>query len=91
MWDGHPLRLEVLEGLLVLAFAVLAFGSAGGGPLWLRRLDGALSKLAERRRLSVLIVGAAPVLIRLAILDMPKDQRPRPSPSALQSSRGRPT
>jgi DNA-binding FadR family transcriptional regulator len=30
-------------------------------------------------------------LIRLAILDMPKDQRPRPSPSALQSSRGRPT
>jgi hypothetical protein len=64
---GGPSFLIVEVGVSLIAFAV-AVCWPGLGATWLSKAERCFGRLARRRKLSVLAVGAAALLIRLAIL-----------------------
>jgi hypothetical protein len=67
--DNSP-SLPLIEGGLTLIAIAAAFCWPRLGVSWFSRLERALGKLAARKRLAVVTVGAAALLLRLAILPL---------------------
>ncbi len=73
--SGGPSILLVEAGVALIAFAAAACWP-GAGHTWLSKAGRCLGRLARRRGLSVLAVGAAALLIRLAILPLSPIPKP---------------
>ncbi|HXR40261.1 MAG TPA: hypothetical protein VN776_14270 [Terracidiphilus sp.] len=65
--DNGPSMMLIEGSLTAIAFAI-AFALPRLGSSWFARIERAFSQFARRKRLSVLAVGAAALLLRLAIL-----------------------
>jgi hypothetical protein len=65
--DSGP-SLMLIEGGLTAIMVATAFAMPRLGSAWFSRIEQAFGNLARRKRLSVLAVGAAALLLRLAIL-----------------------
>jgi hypothetical protein len=64
---GAP-SLMLIEGSLTAIVVAFAFALPRFGARWFARIEQAFVRLARKKRLSVLLVGASAFLIRLAIL-----------------------
>ena len=67
----------LIETCLALAAVVLAIVWPGLGASWFERVEARLSRLAQKRGLAVLVIGAATLLLRIAVL--PVEPVPQPS------------
>ncbi len=65
--DNGPSMMLIEGSLTAIGFAI-AFAMPRLGSSWFARIEHAFSSLARRKRLSVFAVGAAALLLRLAIL-----------------------
>jgi hypothetical protein len=66
---GGP-SLLIIEGGVTLIALILAFCWPHAGSNWFSRLERLFGRLARHRRLSVLTVGSAALILRLAILPL---------------------
>ena len=62
--------LIFIEGSLSLIAVAVAFAAPGLGGRWFRSIERAFHKLAQRKTLSIIIVGASALLLRLALLPL---------------------
>jgi len=69
MGSGGPSLLVIEAGLSLIAFAVAVFWP-GLGESWFSKAERALGRLSRKHGLSVFTVGAAALLIRVAILPL---------------------
>ena len=66
--QSNKASLMMIEGGLTLLTAIVAFGWPGLGAGFFSRLEKPLARLARKQGLSVVVVGLAALLLRLAIL-----------------------
>jgi len=64
----RDIRLFLIEASFVLAALTTAFLAPDLGRHWFAGVERTLSRLARRQRLSILIAGVLPVLVRVALL-----------------------
>lgn len=64
----HPASFRAIEALLTAIAVGIAFCCPRAGKRWFRAVERAFLSLARRKRLAVLVVGVATLVIRLAIL-----------------------
>ncbi len=62
------MSLLAIETALTVITTGLAFAGPGLGSQWFRRWGGAFDRLAQRKALSILVVGSTALLARLALL-----------------------
>ncbi|MGC2160806.1 MAG: hypothetical protein WA634_02755, partial [Silvibacterium sp.] len=67
--ENGPSLMLIEGGLTAIAMAT-AFALPRFGSRWFARIEQAFGRLARRKRMSVLAVGAAALLLRLAVLPL---------------------